>query len=267
MITQDTYANTVMAHRKLQQVARDTDMALPPAYINAMTGHAEAMRLAVAIFDDADHRALAAALLDKADALNDEDGGRMLRAVLLSREQARLGGEIEKETAARQRRTILKHAGAITTAMGKASSSRIDALTAARKMLPDVDLTDEQAVHTVPALHMTTWGQARQAITELGLILGAWEALAEVTRQPYHQRDRALLLAALSAEDVDRINQTAHGCAPIVAALANNGYDLELATFETYSNRAAKVAEDREAARIRAEAHRTKQMSGIFGPI
>ena len=104
-----------------------------------------------------------------------------------------------------------------------------------------IDLTD-RTIQGGAAERARLWAAGREAVAQLEQLLGAWSALARECRADDRPQHRPLVLAELSAAELDGL-----GHRPDVASIVTR-HALDLADFDTYSQRVERIASDRAAA-------------------
>jgi hypothetical protein len=121
------------------------------------------------------------------------------------------------------------------------------------------------AASTLPAPHLSAWGQARDAVGRLSTVVKAWRGLGQATGRanvPARTADLVLIVAAPDAATLARVVAD-HGATEQAAALG--GVPLKLANFEEHRERVAKIAKQRQAAKQRDEAEAKQPLKRAAG--
>ncbi|REE74378.1 hypothetical protein C8E05_3813 [Rhodococcus wratislaviensis] len=168
---------------------------------------------------------------------------KTVRTLLMSRQLRDVGvpGMVADHVEQERRRIITDHADVLFGELTSAFDEAADAIEAAREVIPRVDLSSRGALSSVPAAHMTTWGEAYDAAGRIRTIVGLWTMLATFTRRfGALQNDlRPLLIADLSADQLDEIPAPRSYDAPVLA-----GQPLSLADPDELLRRCERVQQE-----------------------
>jgi hypothetical protein len=229
----------------LNQALRRLDIPLPAA----LTDELAKIDQAIARLDQAGARRvdlprlIGDAVLAGRDPATDKDIVAAAVANTLAPMEAAAGAELH----GRRFDAVIEHRGAILKSLKSCVEEANEAITAARNVIENLDLTDRSQVGTVATSHMTTWGRAFDHRTRLADVVMAWTSLAGSDYQPMY---KPLVLADLTGAEYLKLGPT-----PQALAAVDAGHALALADFSEHATRVAKVLEGISAER-RAEAER-----------
>lgn len=244
---------------------RRLGITVPPALAKGIESLRAEQAAAVATLDGtpaALERVAAALLTTQGDPLDLDEVRRAAALVALAGSRVQVGAAVEAAVDQRARALVRKHLPALVAALAAELTRRGEYVTAARKVLPSVDLTRADRPQ-VAADHLTTWAHAREAVEAVPTILAAWHAAHEAAHGTSPgNRDAALIVADLDAATLDRLNRKPGGSA--VHAVAE-GVPLQLADLPTYLARSKRADAERAAERKRRaerdEASRNRSLS------
>jgi len=194
---------------------------------------------------DAIAAAVADALAAGRDPLDDEAVRRLATAsVLCGTSGNALTGGVARATEARVVQALTDDVDAILDTYGTAVYEAGQVLTAAWRILGDLDLSDSAAVLKMGPDASRAWTDAREAQARIRTIERGWYALAEVTRfassTPVAQ---TLRLANLSLEQVEHVV----GRKAEPWAIVRAGVTIELADRESIRARVERLETERNA--------------------
>ncbi|WML61915.1 hypothetical protein [Rhodococcus sp. AH-ZY2] len=250
----DNLIDATVAYNLTRQTARHIGYELPTELVDTMT---RLDTLAAARFPEPDRdalgEALAAAVLDNRDPLDDTTITRHLMAGVLKDSRY---GTLLNDHAKRGRATALTNAvPALVKTWKKIVTDADNTLAAAREQVPNLDVTDTNTTHNARA-----WGQAREAAATLEQITQAWTMVMTATRHARTEpRTQLLIVADLTAEQLDQLGPHA-----TIHTAVNAGHRFTLADADTYRHRCEQVQAQRDEQKRRAALaleHRTKGRS------
>jgi len=194
--------------------------------------------------------AYADAILAGRDPLASKD---VQRAVLFaSVSQMNIDNRLEIEGCNRVATALEQHADEIIETWRPAVAMATAAIDSFMFIAPGADLSDPDIARKLPAVALTPWGEARNALADLAKIAQVWLTLAQATGlRARLQGCRPLIFADLSYEAVQ---SKGHDPQAEVAALLTA--EVELASRATFEARAAAFADERAAAPGKAAADR-----------
>jgi hypothetical protein len=213
--------------------------------------------------------AVAAAIADGRDPTTCKKVAAALTGATLAREN--IGQAVADLAADRRAAVLARHAPALHAALA-AEVGRIDtALATAREAVGPAmarALTDHTAaLASLRPQQLGAWGEAREQVARLGTVVQAWRQLttATGTAAPTGKTAALLLVVAdLDAPTLDRLVRD-HGTDPTAPAIA--GVELSLADPDTFAERQAKIAQQRDEQqrqRDQAAKNQLRRASGNF---
>lgn len=144
-----------------------------------------------------------------------------------------------------RRAAVAKYSGELFTALTVVVAHADATLVAARAAVPGLDLENPASITGLSPPNAAHWAEGRAAREVVRAASFAWKLLNDFTqRVQVTQRSIPLVLADLSAVELDRVGRTAY-------EVVDAGYRLSLADPEEYQERLARVVAEREAARKR----------------
>ncbi|WP_148574958.1 hypothetical protein [Nocardioides caldifontis] len=191
--------------------------------------------------------AIAACILEDRDPLTDDEVQRLVTAQALGGVTGRnvtygLGTAGERRVVAAMR----AHADTILGALSKAARTAGETLTDAHAIIGDHDLGESEVVLKLGPEAARRWAEARDALTLLRKIDGAWVALANLTRFASTTVEPALRLADLNLATFEKVGRKADAWAIVRA-----GAVIDLADATTIRERSQRLSDEREARQVR----------------
>lgn len=139
---------------------------------------------------------------------------------------------------------VIEYAPDLIEAMRPVVEQASADIQAAAEAIPNLDLLDiRSAGHLRPEL-MTMWGRAREALARAERVGGLTSLIFTMLGLGFSNDVAPLMLADLTAEQLDSLPLGTRGRTPHAAALA--ALPLDLATPTTYPERVQRVREERQ---------------------
>jgi hypothetical protein len=237
----------------LFQHLRALDLAPPPTLVDRLAELDRWADVDAALVHDP--RALATAVADAIAAGKDPATDKQVTALLARSALASAQvGPVVAEVAGERRLAALDTAADEVVGLLAEEVARLDGVLRAAREVVGARLSraladPATAASTLPAPHLSAWGQARDALGRLSVVTKAWRQLGQCTGRanvPARTADLVLIVAAPDAATLSRVVAD-HGTTEQAAALG--GLDLSLATFAEYHERLANIAKQRQAAK------------------
>lgn len=225
----------------LRQSLTHLNITPPQAVTDAMELAAKANAAANAIAPPSNGllgATIAAALLAGRDPAADKEVQRLrtLESILPSAgPSVRAWGESNVIAA------LTEHADVMLETWRAASVTAGENLTTTFELVGDVELNDSETFLRRGPEGAAAWASARTAVAQLQDLAQAWTALAELTRFGSAGGYPVLRLAALTADDLDKVGRTADAW-----TLVRAGVRIELADRATMPQRIASLADGRQ---------------------
>lgn len=182
---------------------------------------------------------------------------------LLTRQMSELAPMLKVRIEERRADLLASHAETILSALVPVVTDADAVLEKARTEIPNLDLEDRDFVNRLPAEHMTTWGQAREAIGRLTHVVKLWQTLAGACGLAYlSQGNRPLILADLTAAELDSLGPDAKAITP-----ALKGHRLSLAMPADLAARTERMAADLAQRERDTEAANRRAMGSMRGAV
>lgn len=187
--------------------------------------------------------AVAAALLDGRDPLDDETVRRLATARILegTSDHQSLAYGVAKAAEQRIVDALTANADAILADLKKAVDAAGERLTAAHEILGDVDLGDTAAVLRGGPTAATAWATAKEAVGTIRTIDAGWFALGHITRHVSPDTATTLRLADVSLDDYEQLGHRADPW-----DLVRAGATINMATRATVGDRIARHLAERD---------------------
>ncbi|QDQ98104.1 hypothetical protein [Tomitella fengzijianii] len=131
---------------------------------------------------------------------------------------------------------------AILGGLADAAQQAGQQLSAARRILGDVELDDETTIIRLGADAVRAWADARDAVATLRIIMAGWQALNTLCR---FASDALPPILALTDADLDHVEQL--GRRADAWTLVRSDLSIELADATTARERMTKISEQRAA--------------------
>ncbi len=202
--------------------------------------------------------AVAAALLDCRDPLDDEEVRRMATALTIAGTDGQsVAYGVEKAAEARIVDALTANADAILAELKKAVDAAGERLIAAHRVLGDVELGDTAAVLRGGPKAATAWAEAKEAVATIRTIDAGWFAVGHLTRHVSPDTATTIRLTDVSLDDYERLGHRAEPWAIVRA-----GASIDMATRDTVQHRIARHATERDERDQAAVAAVTDAASG-----
>jgi hypothetical protein len=253
----------------LFQHLRALDLAPPPTLVDRLAELDRWADVDAALAHDP--RALATATADaiaagKDPATDEQVTAHLARATLASAKV----GPVVAEVAGERRLAALDTAADEVVGLLSDEVARLDGVLRAAREVVGARLSralaaPAEAASTLPAPHLSAWGQARDALGRLSQVVKAWRTLGQTTGRAHVQARTADLVLIVAAPDAATLSRVVadHGTTEQAAALG--GLDLSLANFEEHRERVAEIAKQRQAAKQHDEQEARKPLKRAAG--
>ena len=193
--------------------------------------------------------AVAEALAAGRDPLDDDTVRRLTTArVLAGPTGDALRGGVDRAAETRVVKALTAEADEILSLLGNAFNAAGGVLSAAWRILGELDLTDSQAVLKMGPDSSRAWTDALDAQRRIRAIDDGWYALAELTRFASSTDAPTSRMADVSFEQYQQLGRKADPW-----AIVRSGITLDLADRFTIRDRVARLQEEREALRTKPE--------------
>lgn len=171
-------------------------------------------------------------------------------------------GLLAQEASRRRAEALTTHAPEIIEQLRHIVAESDQVLQAAREVFPHLDVRDPGQIRAATPPHAAAWAKGRDAATRVGQAVAAWIALGQSTGLIVDPRRRALILADLTADELDAL-----GHHPEILAALHAGHPLDMATPEVYTARIETVVTEQAEAPTRraAEAEKARRQNYLTG--
>ena len=187
--------------------------------------------------------AVAAALLDDRDPLDDDQVRRLVTARSITGESTQsLAYGVEKSAETRIFDALAEHADDIIDSLKRAVDTAGQSLTQAYEILGDSDLGDSAAILKLGPAAARAWADADDARQQIRVIDKGWFALGHLTRVVSPDTAPTIRLAAVTLEQYEALGHKADPW-----SIVRHGATIDYATRTTIPERHQRLADEREA--------------------
>lgn len=171
--------------------------------------------------------------------------------------QVATSGALAQVAARLRTEALTAHASGIVDQLRHVVGDADQVLIAARAVFPRLDVREPEQVRGATPSQAAAWAKGRDAAARVQQAVSAWTslnmALGHAVADP---RRRPLILADLTADEIDALGGQVLGGKPDALAALHAGHQLDLATFGEYTRRVDAVVAERaaEPARLAREA-------------
>ena len=187
--------------------------------------------------------AVAAALLDDRDPLDDDQVRRMVIARSITGESTQtLAYGVEKSAETRIIDALTEHADDIIDNLKRAVDTSGQTLAHAREILGDTDLGDSAAILKLGPAAARAWAEARDARQQIRVIDKGWFVLGHLTCVVSPDTAPTIRLAAVTLEQYEALGHKADPW-----SIVRHGATIDHATRTTIPERHQRLAAEHEA--------------------